>query len=197
MFQDEIFTRDFGRGLFAFWPDCGECFRTISNFRNFVKKFSSKFKLHFEFAESELTIQFHIWILSLLKTYGAVHMPAAHISTDGCEALSAIQKFPTQRFFFAEAEQFPLQRKIPGTGNFSKISKFRDFVEKLRFVIHGAKHSPHSGQNAKSLRPKSPLQISTWIMISAHFWKMISAHLVRSTLRSRAKMQKVSGKNLQ
>ena len=26
MFQVEIFTRDFGRRLFAFWPACGECF---------------------------------------------------------------------------------------------------------------------------------------------------------------------------
>ena len=58
------------------------------------------------------------------KTYGAVHMPAAHISTDGCEALSAILKFPMQRIFFAEAENFPLQRKIPGAGNFRKPRNF-------------------------------------------------------------------------
>ena len=29
--------------------------------------------------------------LNILETYGAVHMPMAHMGTDGCEAISAFQ----------------------------------------------------------------------------------------------------------
>ena len=37
MIQVEIFTRDFGRRLLAFWPDCGKCFAPFYRKINFQK----------------------------------------------------------------------------------------------------------------------------------------------------------------
>ena len=117
-------------------------------------------------------------------------MPAAHISTDGCEALSAIQKFPMQCIFSLKPKIFRCSEKFPEPGIFENLEISR-FCEKASFcnpLLHFevaesesevqiaariffytkktcsrncAKHSPQSGQNAKSLRPKSPMKIST------------------------------------
>ncbi len=38
MFQVEICIGDFGRRLFAFWPECGECFAPYRKNRLFAKK---------------------------------------------------------------------------------------------------------------------------------------------------------------
>ena len=67
-----------------------------------------------------LKIDFSIKYAIQMVTYIAVHMPAAHISTDGCEALSAIQKFVTPRILSLKQLNSPLQRKIPGAGNFQE-----------------------------------------------------------------------------
>ena len=48
MFQVEIFTRDFGRRLFAFWPECGECFAPYPKISaENLKLFFPNFPRHF------------------------------------------------------------------------------------------------------------------------------------------------------
>ena len=73
----EIFTRHLGRRHFMKSADRGECFAPffLMIFVRWIRIWHQKLC--------------RVSLYSETPTYDAVHMPTAHMSTDGCEALSA------------------------------------------------------------------------------------------------------------
>ena len=84
--------------------------------------------------------------------------------------ISKISDFKNSRLrgFSAAAEIFGSSQNSSSEQNFQGCGEcfapICAYVSRrhMHSVLSGAKHSPHSGQNAKSLRPKSRVKISTW-----------------------------------
>ena len=102
MIQMKIWSCDFGRRLFQFWPDCGECFAPLSQ--------------------------------KIMKVQVGI------VYSGKCFA--------------------PLCNRMSCRHEYSVVSRLSECYRNLTIQC-GAKHSPQSGQNEKSHRPRSRLSIST------------------------------------